>query len=112
MPGYKHSLFLLLLLGCLLRDLPSRHQAGLYLIAGGLLLVLLPPFISIEIPWNLILALVLPWIFWQNARSWLHIGRRFPRREAYLWLITALCLSLVVVFIGNQPWIKAIFFGI
>ena len=112
MAGYEHALFLILLLGYLLRDLPGRHQAGLYLIAGGLLLVLLPPFISAEIPWNLILALVLPWIFWRNARSWLHVERHIPGREAYLWLITALSLALIVAFIGNLPWLRAIFFGI
>jgi len=112
MAGYEHALFLILLLGYLLRDLPGRHQAGLYLIAGGLLLVLLPPIVRVEIPWNLILALVLPWIFWQNARSWLHIERHLPGREAYLWLITALSLALIVAFIGNLPWLRAIFFGI
>ena len=112
MAGYEHALFLLLLLGYLLRDLPGKNQVCLYLISGGLLLVLLPPFISVEIPWNLILALVLPWIFWQNARSWLHIERHLPGREAYLWLITALSLVLIVAFIGDLPWLRAIFFGI
>jgi hypothetical protein len=112
MAGYEHALFLLLLLGYLLRDLPGRHQASLYLIAGGLLLVLLPPFITVEIPWNLMLAMLLPWIFWENARSWLHLERRLPRREVYLWLITALSLALIVAFIGNMPWLRASFFGI
>jgi len=112
MAGYEHALFLILLLGWLLRDLHGNNQVSLYLIAGGLLLALMPPFISVQIPWNLFLALVLPWIFWQNARSWLRIERHLMRREVYLWLITALCLVLVMVFVGNQPWIKSIFFGI
>jgi len=112
MAGYEHALFLLLLLGFLLLDHPGRHQASLYLIVGGLLLVLLPPIVSFKIPWDLILALVLPWILWQNARHWLHIARNFPRKEIYLWLITALGLILIVAFIGNIPWLRAIFFGI
>jgi|GEM_PF-669938 len=112
MAGYEHALFLLLLLCYLLRDIPGRHQASLYLIAGGLLLVLLPPIVSVEIPWNLILALVLPWIFWQNARRWLHIEWRLPGREVYLWLIIVLSLALIVAFIENLPWLRAIFFGI
>ncbi len=112
MAGYEHALFLLLLLGFLLRDQHGRHQASLYLIVGGLLLVLLPPIVSVKIPWDLILALVLPWILWQNARNWLHIARNFPRKEISLWLITALSLVLIVAFIGNIPWLRAIFFGI
>ena len=112
MAGIEHALFLILLLSYLLRDLPGRHVAGLYLIAGGLFLVLLPPFFRVEIPWNLILAFVLPWIFWKYARSWLHIERRLPLKEASLWLITALSLTLIMAFIGNLPWLRAIFFGI
>lgn len=112
MSGYEHALFLLLILAYLLRDLSGKHQAILYLIAGGLLLVLLPPFTSVEIPWDLLLALVLPWLFWQYAGSWLHIEQYFPRREVYLWLITVLSLVLIVVLIGDVPWLRAIFFGI
>ena len=112
MAGYEHALFLLLLLGYLLRDLPGKNHVSLYLIAGSLLLVLLPPFISVEIPWNLILMLVLPWILWQNAQRWLYIERRLPGREAYLWFITAISLSLIVAFIGNLAWLRAILFGI
>jgi len=112
MAGYEHALFLLLLLGFLLRDLQSRHKSSLYFIVGGLLLVLLPPIISVKISWDLILALVLPWILWRSARNWLHVVWSFPRREIYLWLITALCFILIVVFIGDLPWLRAIFFGI
>src|SRR4030067_918731 len=112
MAGYEHALFLLLLLGFLLRDQQGRHQASLYLLVGGLFLVLLPPIVSVKIPWDLILALVLPWILWQNAQNWLYIVLSFPKREIFLWLITALSLVLIVVFIGNITWFRAIFFGI
>ena len=36
MAGHEHALFVILLLGCLLRDLPGGDPASLYLIAGGL----------------------------------------------------------------------------
>lgn len=112
MAGHEHALFVILLLGCLLRDLPGVSPASLYLIASGLLLALLPPLIIVELPWNLLLALVLPWMFWQYARIWLRVERRLPGKEAFLWLITTLSLVLVVGLVGSQPWIKAIFFGI
>lgn len=112
MAGDEHALFLLLLLGYQIRDLPGRLQASLYLFAGGLLLVLLPPIVYVHIPWDLILALVVPWVFWQNAQSWSPIEMNIPRREVYLWLITAFSLVLVVVFIGDLPLLNATFFGI
>jgi hypothetical protein len=112
MAGYEHALFLLLLLGFLLRDLQGRHQVSLYLIVGGLLLVLLPPIVNIKIPWELILGLVLPWILWQSAHNWLQISWRFQKREVLLWILTVLCLGLIVYFIGGLYWIRAAFFGI
>lgn len=112
MAGIEHALFLILLLSYLLRGLPGRHPANLYLIAGGLLLALLPPFFRVVIPWNLILAMVLPWIFWQNARSWLKLDWHLPRREVFLWLIIALSLGMILAFIGDSPWLRAILFGI
>ncbi len=112
MAGYEHALFLLLLLIFLLVDLQGRHKSSLYFIVGGLLLVLLPPIVSVKIPWDLILALVLPWILWQNALNWLNITWNFPVREIFLWIITAICLGLITVFIGDLPLIRGIFFGI
>jgi hypothetical protein len=112
MAGYEHALFLLLLLGFLLRELQSRHKSSLYLIVGGLLLVLLPPFVSLKIPWELILALVLPWILWQSARHWLNIAWKFSVREITLWIITAIFLGLITVFTGDLPIVRGIFFGI
>jgi hypothetical protein len=112
MAGYEHALFLILLLGFLLIGLRDRHQSSLYLLAGGILLVLLPPFVRVKLPWDLILALVLPWVLWQNADSWLQISWRFPRRELFLWLLNAISLALIVYFIGGSLWLRAAFFGI
>src|SRR4030065_841128 len=112
MAGYEHALFLLLLLAFLLRDQENRHKSSLYFVVGGLLLVLLPPVISIKVPWSLILALVLPWILWQSALNWLNIKWKFTGREISLWIITAICLGLITVFIGDLPLIRGIFFGI
>lgn len=112
MAGYEYALFLLLLLGFLLRGLQDKHQYSLFILSVGLLLVLLPPFVTIKIPWDLILALVLPWILWQSALNWLNITWKFPVREISLWIITAICLGLITFFIGDIPWLRAIFFGI
>ena len=112
MAGYEHALFLLLLLAFLLRDQENRHKSSLYFVVGGLLLVLLPPVISIKVPWSLILALVLPWILWQSALNWLNIKWKFPGREISLWIITAICLGLITVFIGDLPLLRGTFFGI
>lgn len=112
MTGYEHALFLILLLGFLLGSLQDKHQTRLYVLAGGLFLVFLPPVVNIKIPWDLLLALVLPWILWQNAHNWLHISWKFQKREFFLWILTVFCLGLIVVFIGDLFWIRAAFFGI
>jgi hypothetical protein len=112
MAGYEHALFLILLLGFLLSDLHSRHKYSLYLLTGGIVLTLLPPFVNIKIPWELILGLVLPWILWQSAHNWLQISWRFQKREVFLWILTVLCLGLIVYSIGGLYWIMAAFFGI
>ena len=112
MAGFEHALFLLLLLVYLVNDLPGKHPGYLFLILGGLLFVLLPPFIRIEIAWDLILALVLPWIFWQSACNWLDLNWRLPWKEILLWLLAVFILAGSVVFVGSLHWEKAAFFGI
>ena len=112
MVDYRHALFMLLLLCHILRKTRDEDPLSLYLVAGGLLLVFMPPAVAFEIPWNLVLALFLPLIFWQNARDWLHIDRRVPRSDIYIWLLAALSVLLIVALIGNQPWFMAIFLGI
>jgi hypothetical protein len=110
--GFEHALFILLLLSYLLRETSGRQRARFLLIAGGLLLALLPPFFRFDIPWNVILALVLPLFFWQNAQNWLRFERRFSWQEVSLMLITAFSLTAIVGFLGNLPWARAFFFGI
>ena len=112
MAGYEHAIFMILLLIYLLQDMSSKYQASLYWIAGGLWLVFQTPFVNIEIPWNPILALTLPWIFWRNAQGWLYIKKRPPLRDVGLWLLAALLLALILALASNLPWLRAIFFGI
>jgi hypothetical protein len=112
MAGYEHALFLILLLSFLLIDPRGRHQICFYVLTSGLVLALLPPFVSFRLPWELILGLVLPWILWQSAHNWLQISWRVPRREIFLWLLLTLCLGLIVVFIGSSPWLSAALFSI
>ena len=111
MAGFEHALFLLLLLVYLVSVLPEKHPGYLYLILGGLLFVLLPPVVHIEIPWDLLLALVLPWIFWRSARNWLDLDWRLSWREVVLWVIVVFILAVTAVFVGGLRWEKAAFFG-
>ena len=112
MAGYEHALFILLLLGFLLLETSGRRSIRTWLVAGGLMLVFLPPVIRIDIPWNLVFALTVPLIIWQNAQSWLHLEWRIPLREAALWLVTVISLTLIMALVGNLPWLTAIFFAI
>jgi hypothetical protein len=112
MTGYEHALFLILLLGLLLIDLRARHPISFYILTGGFLLALLPPFVSIKIPWELILGLVLPWILWRSAQNWLQISWRFQQREIFLWILTVLCLGLIVYLMGGLYWVRAAIFSI
>lgn len=112
MAGYEHALFLILLLGFLLIGLRDRHQFSLYILIGGVLLTLLPPFFRIKIPWEFLLALILPWILSQGAQNSLQISWKFPMREFYLWLLATLCLGLIVYFVGGLFWLRAVYMGI
>ena len=65
---FEHSLFKLLLLVAVLSAKPPGRKWLPLVIAIGFLLALLPPPISIPIPWNIILGITIPLILWQNAR--------------------------------------------
>lgn len=109
---YEHALFMLLLLvGIFNARLPGQKRT-LFLIVGGILLALLPPFIHLTIPWQLILFFTIPLLFWQNARHWLYARWRITRREWALWLLTVVSLSLVLFLSGYLAWTGAILFGL
>jgi hypothetical protein len=112
MAGYEHALFIILLLGYLLIGLRDRHQLSLFILMGGVFLALLAPFVRIKIPWDLVLALILPWILSQYAQNWLHITWKFLKRDMLLWVLTVICLGLIVHLIGGSAWLTAASFGI
>jgi hypothetical protein len=112
MAGFEHALFLVLLLGFLLRELKTRHPAYLLLVIIGMGLILLPPHVEINIPWELFLGVVLPWILWRHAQNWLQVTWRIPWKEICLWIVAAAILAFIFALVGSLSWSQAIFFGI
>ncbi len=112
MAGYEHALYLLLLLGFLFHELKHRHWGYLYLIIGGMALIVIPPVMHVNLPWEIFLGATLPWILWQFGRNWLDIAWRITKKEALVWSITALGMAVIVCVVGKTSWEQAIFFGI
>lgn len=109
---FEHALFMLLLLvGIFSIRLPQRRLSAA-LIVGGVLLVLIPPFVHIPIPWTLIFELTIPILFFQNARHWLNARWRMSWREIGLWLLSIAGLSSIFALTGYLGWPGALLFGI
>jgi hypothetical protein len=106
---FEHTLFMLLLLVGLFSAIPFNGKGTLLLIFGGVLLAMLPPFLHVELPWDLILVAVLPLLFWQNARFWLHTRWRLSAGELLLWIGTVLSLSLLLL-LARYPDLPATLF--
>lgn len=111
MAGFEHALFLVLLLGFLLRELKNRHPINFLLIIIGMVLIQVPPHIGINIPWELFLAAALPWILWQYARNWLQVMWRIPWKETFVWTVSTISLALIFTLVGILSWPQAIFLG-
>lgn len=112
MAVFEHALFMLLLLvGIFYARLPGPRRT-MVLLAAGIALVLLPPFVVLPLPWELILSLAIPILFWQNARHWLHARWRVNWQEFVLWLLTAFGLSMVFVLSGYLSWASVVLFGV
>jgi len=109
---YEHALFMLLLLVGIYNARLQGQRRTLFLIVGGILLALLPPAVRLTIPWQVILFLTIPLLFWQNARHWLYARWRITWQEGVLWLITALSLGLVLFLSGYLAWTGSVLFGL
>lgn len=68
MIDFEHTLFILLLLTAIINAKPPRPRWATIIIMAGVLLVFIPPPISWELPWNIILGVTLPLLLWQNIR--------------------------------------------
>lgn len=109
---FEHALFMLLLLVGIFSAKPSSQKLTLPFLIGGILLALLPPVVSIPISWEWILNLVIPLLFWQNARHWLHARWRIGGAELALWLLSIAGLTLALSLTGYLSWTAALLFGV
>ena len=112
MIDFEHTLFMLLLLVAIFNAKLPRRRVSVLLILGGIGLALLPPFIIFSIPWNLILNLTLPLLFWQNARRWVNASWRLNWKELALWLVTVASLGAVFSVTGYLSFTGALLFGL
>ncbi len=112
MIDFEHTLFMLLLLVAIFNAKLPRRRLTFFLILGGTALALLPPFIKFPIPWNLILNLTIPILFWQNARRWINASWRVSWRELALWLATVASLTAALSVTGYLSLAGALLFGL
>ncbi len=114
MAEFEHSLFMLLLLVGVLTAWPARPRMALALLLVGFLLAFLPPPIPIPggLPWDLILALVLPLLLWQNARRLVSARWRGGLAEPALWLLAVAGLGGILLIDPSFTWPGGLLFGL
>jgi hypothetical protein len=112
MVDFEHTLFMLLLLVAIFNAKLPRRRLTYFFIIGGTGLALLPPFIKFPIPWNLILNLSIPLLFWQNARRWVTASWSLSWRELALWLATVVSLTAALTVTGYLFLTGAVLFGL
>lgn len=108
---FEHTIFILLLLIGVLNSKPPRQRWAAVIILAGVLLVFIPPAHAIEIPWDLVLGLILPLLLWQNIRRINNSDWR-GWKSVFLWVITVLVLGLGLWIAGQLNWPGALLFGI
>jgi hypothetical protein len=95
MVEFEHSLFKLLLLVAVLSARPPGRKWLPIIIAGGLLLALLPPPIPIQVPWELLLGLTVPLLLWQNARRIITAQWINRWKDIFIWIVTAALFAMI-----------------
>jgi len=108
---FEHTIFILLLLSGVLNSKPPRQRWAALIILIGVLLVFIPPARAIEIPWDLVLGLILPLLLWQNIRRTINADWR-GWKSVSLWGITVLVLGSGLWLAGQLNWPGALLFGI
>lgn len=111
MIDFEHTIFALLLLTGLLNAKPPRKHLGIIVILVGILLVFLPPAQRIDIPWNLVIGLVVPLLMWQNIRRIATADWR-GWKSVILWVISVMIFSGVLLFGGGLSWPGALLFAV
>jgi len=111
MIDFEHTVFVLLLLTGVLNAKPPRQRWGIVIILVGILLVFLPPAQRINIPWNLVIGLVVPLLMWQNIRR-IATADWQGWKSVILWVISVVIFSIALLFGGGLNWPGAILFGV
>jgi hypothetical protein len=109
---FEHSLLKLLLLVAVLSAKPPGRKWLLVVIAGGFLLALLPPTISIPIPWDIILGITIPLILWQNARRIITAQWEGKVKDILFWIGAATIFALMFWGFKELELSGAILFGL
>lgn len=112
MVEFEHTLFQLLLLVGLLNSKPPHSKYTPFIIAAGLILVFLPPVQPISIPWDLVLALTIPLLLWQNAQRMINTGWYGKWKGLLLWVGSALLFALMLSLTNALEFPSAILFGL
>ncbi len=107
---FEHTIFILLLLSSILNAKPPRQRWAIVIILIGVLLVFIPPAHALEIPWDLVLGIVLPLLLWQNIRRIVNADWRGWKSIA-LWGMTVLVLGTALWLGGALNWPGALLFG-
>jgi hypothetical protein len=111
MVEFEHTIFILLLLAGVLNAKPPQQRWGILIILAGILLVFLPPAQPVDIPWNLVLGLVVPLLMWQNIRILSDAEWRGWKSIA-LWISSVIVFSFAFLFGGNLNWPSTLLFGV
>ena len=108
---FEHTIFILLILSGILNAKPPQQRVAVLIILVGVLLVFLPPAREIQIPWEIVLGLVIPILLWQNIRRIVNAEWR-GWKSVTLWGITALIFSFALWLIGGWNWPGALLYGV
>jgi len=99
-----------LLLVAVLNARPPGRKWLPAIIAGGLLLAFLPPILTVTVPWDLVLALTIPLLLWQNARQIITAQWVGRWKDILIWLVAAALFAVVFwSFKGLEPSVVILF---
>jgi hypothetical protein len=109
---FEHSLFKLLLLVAVLSARPPGRKWLPFVIAGSFLLALLPPPVSFQIPWELLLGITVPLLLWQNARRIIAAQWVGKWKDILIWIVSAALFALVFWGFKELQLPVAVLFGL
>lgn len=109
---FEHSLFKLLLLVAVLSSKPPGRKWLPFIITLGFLLAFLPPPVSIPIPWEALLGLSIPILFWQNSRRIITAQWAGRGKDFLIWVVSAILFALVFWTFKELEVYASVLFGL